>query len=77
MTYVEARNIMKDDLTTNRNILNIQSKNKRKLEINDILLLTPQSYSNSNTISKKEDICIEEEKVGFEWQIAIYNNNIR
>jgi len=41
MTYVEARNIMKDDLTTNRNILNIQSKNKRKLEINDILLLTP------------------------------------
>ena len=40
MTYVEARNIMKDDLTTNRNILNIQSKNKRKLEINDNIIIT-------------------------------------
>jgi len=37
MTYVEARNIMKDDLTTNRNILNIQSKNKRNNNNNDRL----------------------------------------
>jgi len=30
---------MKDDLTTTRNVLNTQRKNKRKLEINDALLL--------------------------------------
>ena len=52
---------MKDDLTTTRNVLNTQRKNKRKLEINDALPYT-YSYGNSNcnTISRKEDVCIKE-----------------
>jgi len=51
---------MKDDINTTLNILNRQRKNKRKVEINDTLLLTPYSYGNSNNINRKEDICIKE-----------------
>jgi len=58
--YVEARRVMKDEITTTLNILNIQRKKKRKVEINDTLLLTPYSYDNSNNINRKEDICIKE-----------------
>ena len=42
------------------NTLNRQRKKKRKVEINDTLLLTPYSYGNSNNINRKEDICIKE-----------------
>ena len=38
------------------NTLNRQRKKKRKVEINDTLLLTPYSYGNSNNINRKEDI---------------------
>ena len=58
--YVEARRVMKDDINTTLNILNRQRKKKRKVEINDALLLTPYSYGNSNNINRKEDICIKE-----------------
>jgi len=54
--YAEARRVMKDDITTTLNILNRQRKKKRKVEINDTLLLTPYSYGNSNNINRKEDI---------------------
>jgi len=51
---------MTDDITTTWNILNRQRKNKRKLEVDDTLLLTPYSYGNSNNISRKDDMCITE-----------------
>jgi len=54
--YAEARRRMKDDITTTLNILSRQRKKKRKVEINDTLLLTPYSYGNSNNINRKEDI---------------------
>ena len=57
--YDEARRVMKDNITTTWNVLNRQRKNKRNLEINDTLLLTPYTYGNSNIISRKEDICIK------------------
>jgi len=50
--------IMKDDITTTWNILNRQRKNERKLEIKDTLLLTPYSYGNSNTMSRKEEFVL-------------------
>ena len=58
--YAEARRVMKVDITTTLNILNRQRKKKRKVEINDTLLLTPYSYGNSNNINRKDDICIKE-----------------
>ena len=58
--YVEARTVMKDDITTTWNISNRQRKNRRKLEINDTLLLTTYSYGNSSNISRKEDISIKQ-----------------
>ena len=58
--YVEARRVMKDDINTTLNILNRQRKKKRKVEINDTLLLAPYSYGNSNNINRKEDICMKE-----------------
>ena len=58
--YVEARSIMKDYLRDICNNLKSTSKQNRKTEIHENLLLAPFNYMNNNDVHRKEDNYIKE-----------------
>ena len=53
--YVEARNTMKAYLSDICDNLKLKSRRKRKIEINESLLLTPFNFMNKNDVHRKED----------------------
>ena len=63
--YVEARNTMKAYLSDICDNLTLKSRRKRKIEINESLLLTPFNFMNNTDVHRKEDNYIKEALIEF------------